>query len=469
MASLAHKMTVWIRGPWWDGFWILSGVPLGATLTAIEFWFGVPGYVMILWIVLLTQTGHLLSPMALAWSHDGFRANMLRRPVKFVALPIAVLACSTVAGLVGSWTLPVLRFDPINFAIAAGPTTWVQFRNPFMSLVALYAAWNTYHFGKQAFGVMSIYRRKNDLLLSKSSGHYSSAFGHKDARDRTFGSDIYANDAKQTCCTSKVRHFTQRRIDLFYCCSVVWLAMAMPFIPRIAEEVHYLTGSPAQPHPFLDYVRPVYLGIALCLILLMILNESKGASERSDRPFEGSSSHIRSILACFGKIQPPPSSDQDIRRLPGVVGTRSRRLVDRITPRALFILTDGLGLILIFHAGLWGFAIIGMNHWMVAIGLASHVHANQRGSSSAAPFVLGLMVAGAVLFSLLFVNLAALGHGFSGAALQFSTVIVGLRLGLGFVHFLYDRWLYKFSDPEARATIGGDVFLPRHSPLRFET
>src|SRR5271165_1132388 len=176
---------VWIRGPWWDGFWILSGVPFGAALTGLSFW--LPANVMILWIVLLTQTGHLLSPMALAWSHDGFRANMLRRPVKFVALPIAVLACSTVAGLVGSWTLPVLRFDPINFAIAAGPTTWVQFRNPFMSLVALYAAWNTYHFGKQAFGVMSIYRRKNDLLLSKSSGHYSSAFGHKDARDRTFG------------------------------------------------------------------------------------------------------------------------------------------------------------------------------------------------------------------------------------------------------------------------------------------
>jgi hypothetical protein len=26
------------------------------------------------------------------------------------------------------------------------------------------------------------------------------------------------------------------------------------------------------------------------------------------------------------------------------------------------------------------------------------------------------------------------------------------------VHFLYDRWLYKFSGPQVRATIGADMF-----------
>jgi hypothetical protein len=31
---------------------------------------------------------------------------------------------------------------------------------------------------------------------------------------------------------------------------------------------------------------------------------------------------------------------------------------------------------------------------------------------------------------------------------------VGFRIGLGFVHFRHDRWIYKFSDPIVRGTIG---------------
>jgi hypothetical protein len=35
---------------------------------------------------------------------------------------------------------------------------------------------------------------------------------------------------------------------------------------------------------------------------------------------------------------------------------------------------------------------------------------------------------------------------------------VGMRLALGFWHFCQDRWNYKFSDPQVRATIGQDLF-----------
>jgi hypothetical protein len=35
---------------------------------------------------------------------------------------------------------------------------------------------------------------------------------------------------------------------------------------------------------------------------------------------------------------------------------------------------------------------------------------------------------------------------------------VGGRLGLGFVHFLYDRRIYRFSDPMVGATIGREIF-----------
>jgi hypothetical protein len=360
----------WIRNPWWDGFWILSGVPFGAALTALLA--GLPASTMILWIVLLTQTGHLLSPMALAWSHDGFRAIMLRRRIRFILAPLTILVGSALVGLIGSRSLPGLRFDPLHFAIAAGPTTLVEFKNPFMAMVALYAVWNAYHFGKQAFGVMSIYRHKRG--------------GYDDV---------------------------QRRIDKLFCCSVIWAAMLMPFIPRIVHGMHDLIGWPAGPHPFLDDVSGAYLAAALLLIT-------------------------------------------------GMLGREWR--TGRSLPRALFILTDGLGLILIFHIGLWGFAIVGMNHWLVAIGLASHVHANREGVSPW-PFALGLCLAGLLLFSALFVDpMKLLSGGISTAMLSFSAAAVGFRLGLGFVHFLYDRWIWRLSDPQVRETIGRDL-IPEAYPL----
>jgi hypothetical protein len=378
MENFSELKITWIRNPVFDLFWILSGIPFGAALTCLSV--RLPMSAIILWTILLTQTGHLLSPMVLAWSHEDFRAIMLRRRIKFVVVPVGILLGSALTGFFSGRKLP-LRFDAVNFTVAAGPATLAELKNPFMAMVALYAAWNAYHFGKQAFGVMSIYRHKQ--------GSYGTG---------------------------------QRRIDLVYCCTVVWAAMAMPFIPKIAEGIHNLTGWPAHPHPFLDYVKPVYFGAALILISAML------AREWWSLP----------------------------RRRPG----------GRSLPRAIFILTYGLGLILIFHFGLWGFAIIALNHWLVAIGIASHIHARSqgpgvRGQGRSWLFALAVMGVGFALFCALFVDFTKVPtHGLSTAALSFTVTAVSIRLGLGFVHFLYDRWLYKLSDPQVRATIGKDVFCP---------
>jgi hypothetical protein len=356
----------WIRNFWWDGFWILGGIPSGLVLLVCLECIGARPYQIVFWVALLPQTAHTVAPMVLAWLHNGFRALMARRPIKFVFFPTAILATATAIGAIAGRQIPNLRLDPNTLSITAGPMTLAEFKNPFMAMVALYAAWNAYHFGKQAFGVMSIYRH--------NQGGYSSR---------------------------------QRRIDLLYCCTVVWAAMVMPFIPRIAHGLHGLIGWPAGPHPFLDYVKPVYLGAAIVLII--------------------------SMLAC-------------------------EWFSGRSLPRALFILTDGLGLILIFDYGLWGFAIIGLNHWLVAIGIASHVHA-KHARRSPWSFALMVMGFGFVLFCLLFVDFTKVpAHGLSVAALTFTATTVGFRLGLGFVHFLYDRWLYKLSDPRVQATIGRDIF-----------
>jgi NO-binding membrane sensor protein with MHYT domain len=98
-----------------------------------------------------------------------------------------------------------------------------------------------------------------------------------------------------------------------------------------------------------------------------------------------------------------------------------------------------------------------MNHWLVAIGLASHVHANHRGTKTTR-FALGLMAAGMGIFCVLFVHVGMLAStGFTVDAIYFSMTAVSCRIGLGFVHFLYDRWVYKLSAPTVRATIGRDL------------
>jgi hypothetical protein len=349
---------MWMRSPTYDGFWLLSGLPLGAIIIYLSRWFSVE--VMIVWLVLLTQTGHLLSPMALAWSHGGFRVYMLHRKTKFIAVPVTILLGSLIIGWIGSLTLPVLHFDPVNFALVSPPSN--KLYNPFMLMAMTYMLWNAYHFFRQAFGILSIYRHKIHYLKS-------------------------------------------RQIDLWYCGIIILAAMAMPFIPRIGLGTHNLIGWPAHPHPFLDHIQLAYLAAGLTLPTAMLIHEWCGP---------------------------------------------------RSVPRALFILTDGLALILIFRSGLWGFAIIGLNHWLAAIGIAAHIDGNANHRQPLV-FALVVIVVGFVLFAALFVDP---WKGLTISALHFTVMAVSFRLALGFIHFLYDRWIYRLGNLQVRAAIGHDLFVP---------
>jgi hypothetical protein len=85
--------------------------------------------------------------------------------------------------------------------------------------------------------------------------------------------------------------------------------------------------------------------------------------------------------------------------------------------------------------------VISVDHWVVDIGLSNRV------ASHAWLFAGGILVAGAVGF----VWMVPTANGMRIVVIQF---ILGVRYGLGFVHFLYSRWVWQFSNPEARATIG---------------
>jgi hypothetical protein len=325
----------WIRGPLWDGFWILSGLPIGLILVALSK--TVPQTLLTFSLLVALQTGHLLSPIALAWLVPGFRKIMLTQRIKYIGVPLLVLAVPTVIAAVASEGLTEYR---PNLSIALQINQWPDGKNPYLMMIWVYAVWNIYHFGMQNFGVLSIYRRKAGT-----------------------GS---------------------RRVDMTFCLVITSVAM--------------------------------FLGVPISFIRVWDLRWPCVAL---------------SLVVTGGMVW---------RQIKG----------DLSLPRMLFILTDGLALALLFWQPLIGFAVYAMNHWLVAIGLSSHVHATSRGKSPIV-FAVVVILVGILCFGMLFVRPTAT----AGIAIHITMVAFGVRVGLGCVHFLYDRYIYKFSDERVRATIGG--------------
>jgi len=111
------------------------------------------------------------------------------------------------------------------------------------------------------------------------------------------------------------------------------------------------------------------------------------------------------------------------------------------------------------------YGLIFVNHWIVAIGLPTRVEAALGGEwarARAAAFAIGVVLLGAVGFvwSAPAWMFRAYGHAVPANAPDFMLirevipVVLGLRYGLSFVHFLYDRHIWKMGDPEVRAIIG---------------
>ena len=113
----------WIRNPWWDCFWILSGAPIGLALMVL-----VPGMVPALGItMMILESAHVVSPILLAWTKPGLRSIVIREWIKHVVLPSGIMV-----------------------AVVIVPASWVM---------GLYFVWNIHHFGMQNFGVTSLYFR----------------------------------------------------------------------------------------------------------------------------------------------------------------------------------------------------------------------------------------------------------------------------------------------------------------------
>lgn len=143
---------MWIRSPAWDGFWFLSGIPIGIAL-----WLIAPPLSLGFYFILLFRVGHLAAPVACAWSHKGFRDLMLRQKVKFIVIPLLVFIAS---GTLSLLLLPTIDVDGLWLHIGhvLRPAAW---------LAALYVVGNQWHLGMQNFGVMRLYAVKAHISPSR--------------------------------------------------------------------------------------------------------------------------------------------------------------------------------------------------------------------------------------------------------------------------------------------------------------
>jgi hypothetical protein len=137
----------WIRSPAYDGFWLLSGVPLALGLWALS-----PPPIAT-WLFILTfRVGHLAAPVVCAWDHDGFRRVMLRRKVMFIAAPVMLFLLAAAVSLLGIFALR--HDDDLYFH-------WSQLSTPAIAAAVVYIAWNQWHLAMQDFGVLRLYAARS--------------------------------------------------------------------------------------------------------------------------------------------------------------------------------------------------------------------------------------------------------------------------------------------------------------------
>jgi TonB family protein len=136
----------WVRGPVWDGFWMLSALWLAPVVLLLVHGYSNPesspldllyfGLTALFWI------GHRLSSTYLAYCTEAYRPLLREQPIRFVVLPLLVTAGCFALFLPADSMLPWTREERL------------------IGLAIIDYACVTYHFAAQHFGALSLYRAR---------------------------------------------------------------------------------------------------------------------------------------------------------------------------------------------------------------------------------------------------------------------------------------------------------------------
>ena len=168
----------WVRGPVWDGFWMLSALWLAPIVLLLVHGYSDPesspldllyfGLTALFWI------GHRLSSTYLAYGTEAYRPLLREQPVRFIALPLLITA--------GCFAL----FLPADSALP-----WTR-EERLIGLAIIDYACVTYHFAAQHFGALSLYRSRADRAACIQTRRWDRFFALTAGGMLVFVADILA-------------------------------------------------------------------------------------------------------------------------------------------------------------------------------------------------------------------------------------------------------------------------------------
>jgi hypothetical protein len=144
--SAALRSSTWVRGPVWDGVWMLNALWLVPLVLWLAHGYSDPESspldIFYLGLTALFWIGHRLCSTWLAYCTEAYRPLLRKEPIRFVVLPLVLtFGCFAV-------------FLPAD---AAFP--WTR-EERFVGMAILDYALVTYHFAAQHFGALSLYRTR---------------------------------------------------------------------------------------------------------------------------------------------------------------------------------------------------------------------------------------------------------------------------------------------------------------------
>jgi TonB family protein len=172
------RSSVWVRGPVWDGFWMLSALWLAPIVLLLVHGYSNPesspldllyfGLTALFWI------GHRLSSTYLAYCTEAYRPLLREQPVRFIALPLLITAACFALFLPADFALPWTREERL------------------IGLAIIDYACVTYHFAAQHFGALSLYRSRADRGSCMQTRRWDSFFALTAGGVLVFVADILA-------------------------------------------------------------------------------------------------------------------------------------------------------------------------------------------------------------------------------------------------------------------------------------
>jgi len=139
MSDTPQPQSVWLRSAVWDGFWMLSGLWLLAPLLAFS---GTPATLKGLLIVatLILWLSHRFATTYNAFCTPAYRHLVREQRTRFLVWPLMITLATFGFVFAPNWLIPL--------------DTWGKVQ----MLGTIFFLYNSYHFGIQHYGVLSIYR-----------------------------------------------------------------------------------------------------------------------------------------------------------------------------------------------------------------------------------------------------------------------------------------------------------------------